>query len=422
MILKEIFCNQQEKIKNLKNYNALNFAKENGARSLFSVSSEKIVKSFCFLRDQNNLKVYKINEKKEKIEEADQLDLLIVSGYSKQQNPFKQQSTWYRVLGLAHKLCINNKAVLYSSVDQADLLIQLVRSRRPKIVFFHRVHYSEESIRIFNESKLVHAKTVLDLDDQLLATEVINEGLFKNFNQSQKNSFVDYVKAQQKFARLVDLVTVSTQNLLESAIICNSNSLVVQNLLPDFYTFYINEDISNEPMNDFRLYYGPGSLEHQIHFECIERQLYQFMSDYKNSTLTLGGGITVPKKFEKFGSRVIRRPPLFTEHYFTELRNYSVVLAPLKPDKFSQGKSWIKGLEALYMGVPWVGSKLNDYENLVKKYGVGITANEDEWYDSIKNIYESDSLKVKSKDWADKNKNKLLSSQNAHPLDESQSS
>jgi glycosyltransferase involved in cell wall biosynthesis len=64
-----------------------------------------------------------------------------------------------------------------------------------------------------------------------------------------------------------------------------------------------------------------------------------------------------------------------------------VGLAPLADTDFNHAKSWLKPLEYMACGVPWIGSPRTEYVKLHRLTGVGLLADEPrDWYARIKRL------------------------------------
>lgn len=68
----------------------------------------------------------------------------------------------------------------------------------------------------------------------------------------------------------------------------------------------------------------------------------------------------------------------------------SAAIVPLKPSQFNEGKSWLKGLEAAALGVPFVASSTGPYRSL----GAGLIADKPrDWARALTSILEDDAFR-----------------------------
>lgn len=72
-----------------------------------------------------------------------------------------------------------------------------------------------------------------------------------------------------------------------------------------------------------------------------------------------------------------------------------VGVAPLADTDFNRAKSWLKPLEYMACGVPWVGSPRAEYARLAELTGVGLLAErERDWYARLKRLMTDRSLRL----------------------------
>lgn len=295
---------------------------------------------------------------------------LMIVGYHHQSNPWRQQSSWYRVLSVGQALEMQGHQVFYHAISEEDLLEKQILSQSWSSVIFHRVDDGAIFRRLL---KVCHEKkipTVMDIDD-LVFDEVILDTHFacREMSWSQRRAMKEYIHRQQRAMALCDRVFVSTQELLTKALTFQSASEIRYNWIPDFYTSFIDHDQKSVKENStLRLFYGAGSLEHQYFFKILSDGLHELFQNDRNVILYLGGGLQVPSVLKKFQCRIVRVPKILPEAYMSLLVNMDIALAPLGEDIFSQGKSWIKGLEAICAGSYWLSSKNSNYKILENQF------------------------------------------------------
>ena len=76
------------------------------------------------------------------------------------------------------------------------------------------------------------------------------------------------------------------------------------------------------------------------------------------------------------------------------LAQLGVGLAPLADTEFNRAKSWLKPLELMASGVPWVASPRAEYERLQRLTKVGLLAKTpDDWYRKTRRLINEDGLR-----------------------------
>ncbi len=74
--------------------------------------------------------------------------------------------------------------------------------------------------------------------------------------------------------------------------------------------------------------------------------------------------------------------------------NIGIGIAPLADTDFNRAKSWLKPLEMMSVGIPWVASPRAEYRALQKSSGVGLLAEKPkDWYRQIRRLIDDDQLR-----------------------------
>jgi len=83
----------------------------------------------------------------------------------------------------------------------------------------------------------------------------------------------------------------------------------------------------------------------------------------------------------------------------TIAETYSVGMIPLDATAFNQGKSRLKGIEHMAVGIPWVASPREEYRKLQRESGCGLlAATPKEWYAQLKLLLTDDVLRKEQAD------------------------
>ncbi len=98
--------------------------------------------------------------------------------------------------------------------------------------------------------------------------------------------------------------------------------------------------------------------------------------------------------FNRWGERVIKQPGVKPEHWPAVVSTFDVGLAPLdlRPlepwregapvASYDERRSWLKGVEYLSAGVPWVGSDSRTYEDL-RRWGTLVANTPEAWFAAL---------------------------------------
>jgi len=170
-----------------------------------------------------------------------------------------------------------------------------------------------------------------------------------------------------------------------------------------------------------------GSISHVdswVYSGIVEALNRVFAEDrYANVRLKFCGSETrLDYILNKWGSKVIRQGGVSPEHWPYVVATFDIGLAPLdmRPvasntwkegeEKWGGGeysyderRSWLKGVEYLCAGVPWLGTKCATYIDL-ERHGHLVKNGEENWYkaltDMIDNIQSRKILAVDKRKWA----------------------
>ena len=168
-----------------------------------------------------------------------------------------------------------------------------------------------------------------------------------------------------------------------------------------------------------------GSISHVdswVYSGAVEA-LARIFKEYPNTRLKFcGHEARIDYLLSPFGDRVIRQQGVKPEHWPYVVSSFDIGLAPLdmRPvpsntwkegeEKWEGGqysyderRSWLKGVEYLCAGVPWLATRSETYIDL-KRHGVLVENGEENWYramkDMVENIASRKRLAAEKKAWA----------------------
>lgn len=165
-----------------------------------------------------------------------------------------------------------------------------------------------------------------------------------------------------------------------------------------------------------------GSISHVDSwvYSGILEALDRVFADFPQARLKFcGGERRLNDIFERWGNRVIRQTGVSAQDWPSVVSTFDVGLAPL--DKrpldppwrdgapvasYDERRSWLKGVEYLSAGVPWVATDCLTYADL-RRWGSLVENTPDAWYqaiaDKIKNLPAQKALAADRRRWAIKN-------------------
>jgi hypothetical protein len=79
--------------------------------------------------------------------------------------------------------------------------------------------------------------------------------------------------------------------------------------------------------------------------------------------------------------------PLVAPSEYPNSFTFDIGVVPLSNVPFNHAKSWIKGIEYAAAGVPFIASRLPEYQELKDKHGIGLVAkNPIQWRKQIESL------------------------------------
>ena len=275
--------------------------------------------------------------------------------------------------GIGAKLRQSDQTVVGAFVPPGTTTIVIQRATHKHLV---------DSIPFFQEQGV---RCVVDIDDALDWVHPSNPAYtgLRPGNPSL-HSWLNLRRACQ----MADAVTVTTPAL---ATMYRPDAVILPNLMPDH--FYGRERIDSTEIC------WPASLpSHPNDAEEVTGVLDRVTRDTGAKVRLIGEGEHAePLLTRAFG---LSTPPILQEFVSMEdwprfLASLGVGIAPLAGTKFNAAKSWLKPLELMTAGVPWVGSDRVEYRRLFEETGVGtVVRKQSDWYRALKRLVTDDQFRA----------------------------
>ncbi len=98
---------------------------------------------------------------------------------------------------------------------------------------------------------------------------------------------------------------------------------------------------------------------------------------------------------DETGVRGIHVLPQTTPDRYPELFQFDVGTVPLNDIEFNHAKSWIKGIEYVAAGIPFIATPVSEYRRLQDEYGIGILAKKTkDWVKHLKRLMPDPDLRT----------------------------
>lgn len=210
-------------------------------------------------------------------------------------------------------------------------------------------------------------KLVFEVDDDLFHVDPSNTVAYGFFSQRQVQDNL------AKNAEVASMVTVTTEPLAAVMREFNGNVVVIPN--------YIDEDIFNiaEPKSPHLTVGWAGSTSHQMDFDEVKGILKSVARKNPDVHFQFSGADYGRKIFPPQRYTFLPYEQEVWEHWRLVAR-LNIGIAPLRAHVFNAGKSAVKAVEFMSLGLPGVYSHVRAYEDAVEHGVTGFLArNDQDW-------------------------------------------
>lgn len=227
---------------------------------------------------------------------------------------------------------------------------------------------------------------VVDMDDDLTKIDPSNPAFWAlRTDGVGRMAHHNYRNAHQACLDAT-LVTVSTPALLK-VYAPHGRGLVIENRVPAAYLDIEHVDsatigwpgsVHSHPADLYQL--GPA----------IQRLVREGASYWGVGPIEgLARGLSLPSAPQTSGS-------VSMQEYPQRVAQIGVGIAPLAQTAFNRSKSWLKPLELMACGVPFVAQNFEEYRRLVRRSGLGLQLLADDpkdWYRRVKRLVDNERLR-----------------------------
>lgn len=240
---------------------------------------------------------------------------------------------------------------------------------------------SPHSLKNVAYAKQMRKKLIIDFDDDLWSISRDNPAWsgWNNNNGHHLNILAENMKS-------ADLVTTTTDELVQLAKKFNKNVIKLPNMLPDEY--WENPKITRDP--DYITIGWAGSTSHVSDIRVILSSVTTILNKYPNVKFAFAGlRPDIPH------DRVVILPPVPIEEYPSLLGTFDIALAAITDTRFNRAKSDLKYIESAAVGSPIVASKVSPYFS-VKAGETGFLAQHGkDWVKYLSLLIENEDLRIK---------------------------
>lgn len=303
------------------------------------------------------------------------------------------QCTYYRVRQKVSMLC--NASIQVLDTDWSDTVNCLRELQFATAVIFYRVPFFDGVKQIYAEAKRLGLRCGFDVDDLVFEEEAIScNPTFASQTKEMQETLLLGARYYREALQAADFYISSTPALAKSmAKYCKGEGYIVPNAIcEDLYAPVFKYPTAIE--GQVVIGYGAGSATHDEDFKECSGALLRILREYPQTLLVIHGKLALGSEFDEFKNRIRRVSFVPFAEYANALARFDVNLIPLLSMYFNDCKSNIKYLEASRFGIASVASPCAEFTSVIRDGENGFIAhNEDEWYNALRALVESASLR-----------------------------
>jgi glycosyltransferase involved in cell wall biosynthesis len=134
----------------------------------------------------------------------------------------------------------------------------------------------------------------------------------------------------------------------------------------------------------FGIFYPAGTATHNADLAQVAPALRNVLRRHPQARLILMGPLALPESLQECAAQVLTLPLVPFEQYLGCLSFAQLVIAPLEPTRFNQGKSELKWIEAASAQKPTLASRWGGFAEAIHDGQDGLLAQSpDEWEEKL---------------------------------------
>lgn len=222
---------------------------------------------------------------------------------------------------------------------------------------------------------------VVDMDDDM--TSIHPRNIAYHVYKHDEEKFLSWKYASESCRAATFVTTTSPE--LQKIYASHGRGVVIPNYVPAAYLQMPRAEAD-------RFGWAGATMNHPDDPQVTMGAVQQLINDGHQFTI-VGGGQDAQSAF-----RLTDKPHMtgfvpVSQWAQTIRSNFRVGMVPLAPTPFNRSKSYLKGIEYMSLGIPWVASPRDEYRRLNKIAGCGFLAHTPrQWYDMTRRLLTDDSL------------------------------
>ena len=204
-----------------------------------------------------------------------------------------------------------------------------------------------------------------------------------------------YLQRQQLMILEADILSSPTSTICDAyKKIASGTTVQIPNIYMDSIEPYFRKKIYKN--DDFVIGYASGTKTHDGDFLVCSESIWQFMQTNPSAQLEIVGysPIEVSSIPLNLRTRVNFIKPVPHNQLLSLIKGWSVNIAPLELNPFTNGKSELKFVHAALCGVPTIASPSTSFSQAISNGSNGYLAyTKEDWISYLQNLYSDKSLR-----------------------------
>jgi len=266
------------------------------------------------------------------------------------------------------------------------------------IVVAFRSGWNERVSLFFKNLEELAIPIVYDIDDLVFEPTMVEEiDSYRRMDLEQQASYRSGVDSIRYTLSQCDYITTSTNYLRECLIESFKKPVFVVPFGVNLRQIEISKMLSDTFEGPKFIGYLSGTNSHQADFAVVAPAIRRILEEYDDVYLKLIGYLDVDQYLSGLEHRICKVDFMDWQYLMIETATCYVNLAPFDvSSSFCRSKSELKFVEAAISGVPLIASAVPSFCEIIKQGVNGFIAqNEGEWYQCIKVLIDSPSLRNK---------------------------
>jgi len=275
------------------------------------------------------------------------------------------------------------------------------------LIWIHRAASEPVISKMVEIWNLLKIPILYDIDDLVFDPEIIP--FISAISNWSKEKIELYKETMNRYSNLIKKANFvsSPTNFLSKYMsnYYNKPYFVIRNGLDTKTINKLNKIKPNiENKHSITIAYFSGTNTHDRDFMKCAKAIFSIMEKYNNVKLKIIGELNIPKYFNKFKKRIIKKGLVPYSDLYKEYQNIHINVAPLELNNpYCESKSELKYFFAAFCGVPTIASPTDSYIFAIEDSVNGFLAkNQKEWFEKLeililnRNLYYKISKNCKS--------------------------